>query len=124
MSNPIQDKATEWWQLISGEETAESYKNFFKLTWKILAETVLLLWLLLCFVLVAIGWVWNNSSKVTETVSELKGRASQNENSNLMADAAVKLWEASQTGAANAVAKARKRLDLPELRKQRKKKRQ
>ncbi|MGB7413948.1 MAG: hypothetical protein WA902_07045 [Thermosynechococcaceae cyanobacterium] len=115
MSNPIQDKATEWWQLISGEETAESYKNFFKLTWKILKETALLLWLMLCFVLVAIGWVWNNSSKVTETVSELKGRANQNENSNLMADTAVKLWEASQSGAANAVAKARKRLDLPEI---------
>lgn len=115
MSNPIQEKATEWWQLISGEETAEAYKNFFKLTWKILKETVLLLWLLLCFVLVAIGWVWNNSSKVTESVSELRGRASQNENGNLMADAAVKLWEASQTGASNAVAKARKRLDLPEI---------
>ncbi len=114
MSNPIKDKATDWWKLISSKETADSYKNFFKLTWTILKETALMIWLLLCFVLVSIGWVWNNSSKVSESVSELRSKVDQKPDGNVMAEAAVRFWEASQTGASNALATARKQLNLPE----------
>jgi hypothetical protein len=114
MSNPIQDKATEWWQLISDKETADSYKSFFQLTWKILKETALLVWLLLCFVLVSVGWVWHNSSKVTESVSDLRTKVDQKSDSNMLSEAAVKFWEASQTTVSNALATARKQLNLPE----------
>jgi hypothetical protein len=114
MSNPIKDKATEWWQLISDKETADSYKSFFQLTWKILKETALLVWLLLCFVLVSVGWVWNNSSKVTESVSDLRTKVDQKSDGNMISEAAVKFWEASQTTASNALANARKQLNLPD----------
>lgn len=112
-SNPIKEKATEWWQLISKKETADSFKDFFSLTWNILKETALLVWLLLCSVLVAIGWVWDNSSKVSESVSDLQSKAKQPDG-NMAAEAATKLWTASQTSAANALATARKQLNLPE----------
>ncbi|MEO0377512.1 MAG: hypothetical protein AAF329_23510 [Cyanobacteria bacterium P01_A01_bin.17] len=111
-SSPIKDKATDWWQLISGEDTAKVYQDFFKRTWTILKETALLLWLLLCGVLVSVEWIWNSSSRVTESVSDL-AKSNNNPESNTMSEAGTKLWTGIQKGASGSIAKAREQLQMP-----------
>ena len=58
MSNQIQTQAAKVWETIAAPETGATYQKTGVLTWTILKETGLLLWLIVCLVLVAGEWIW------------------------------------------------------------------
>ncbi|MDX2229624.1 MAG: hypothetical protein NW220_08300 [Leptolyngbyaceae cyanobacterium bins.349] len=57
----IKAQADKLWQLISNPSTGDAYKQTLALTWTILKETGLLLWLVICLVLVLGDWFWKYS---------------------------------------------------------------
>lgn len=57
----IKTQANQLWQLISNPATGATYKQTVGLTWSILKETGLLLWLIVCLVLVLGDWFWKYS---------------------------------------------------------------
>jgi hypothetical protein len=59
--NRISTQAAKLWQLITSPDTANSYKTALLLTWDILKETALLIWLVICLVLVAFEWIWKTA---------------------------------------------------------------
>jgi hypothetical protein len=61
--NRIQIQAAKLWQLLSAPDTFASYKKAALMTWDILRETLILLWLVVCLVLVVAEWFWSTSIK-------------------------------------------------------------
>lgn len=57
----IKAQADKLWQLISNPSTGAAYQQTLALTWSILKETGLLLWLVICLVLVLGDWFWKYS---------------------------------------------------------------
>lgn len=57
----IRDQAAKFWQTLSAPETLTTYQEAGAVTWRILQELGLLLWLVLCLGLVAVDWFWKNS---------------------------------------------------------------
>lgn len=51
-------------QLLFSSETGATYKKAFVLTWDILRETGILLWLIICLVFVGGEWFYHNSVKL------------------------------------------------------------
>lgn len=61
MSNQISSQANKLWQILSAPSTAATYQQALSTTWTIIKETGLLVWLILCLVLIAADWFWENS---------------------------------------------------------------
>lgn len=59
----IQKQASELWDLLFSEETADTYQNALNLTGTILKETAQLLWLIVCSVFVFGAWLADTSMK-------------------------------------------------------------
>ncbi|HEY9737075.1 MAG TPA: hypothetical protein V6D06_12365 [Trichocoleus sp.] len=57
----IKDQASKLSQLLLAPETGATYTRTLTLTWAILRETGLLVWLGICLVFVGADWFWNNS---------------------------------------------------------------
>jgi len=57
----IKAQADKLWQLLSNPSTGAAYQQTLALTWSILKETGLLLWLIVCLVLVVGDWFWKYS---------------------------------------------------------------
>jgi hypothetical protein len=57
----IKDQASKVGQLVFAAETGEAYRQTLLLTWKILRETALLIWLIICLVFVGAEWFWNTA---------------------------------------------------------------
>jgi cytoskeletal protein RodZ len=57
----IKDQASRVNRLVFSANTGATYKKTLTLTWDILRETGILLWLTICLVFVGIEWFWKNS---------------------------------------------------------------
>ncbi|MBF2027042.1 MAG: hypothetical protein IGS48_09790 [Oscillatoriales cyanobacterium C42_A2020_001] len=57
----LKAQADKLWQLLANPATGEVYQKTLALTWSILKETGLLLWLVICLVLVLGDWFWKYS---------------------------------------------------------------
>ena len=57
----IKIQANKVGELVFSADTGVTYKKAFVLTWNILRETGLLLWLVICFVFVGGEWFWKTS---------------------------------------------------------------
>ncbi|NEQ32203.1 MAG: hypothetical protein F6K04_14580 [Leptolyngbya sp. SIO4C5] len=60
----IRAQATKLWELIFAAETAATYQKALALTWDILKQTALLLWLLVCLVFVLLAWLGEYAKKL------------------------------------------------------------
>jgi hypothetical protein len=61
MKNPIFAQINKLRQIVSASETLNTYTQAIVLTWTILKETGILLWLILCLVIVGFDWFWTQS---------------------------------------------------------------
>ncbi len=66
----IKVQASKVSQLIFATDTAGTYQKALSLTWDILRETALLIWLAICLVFVGGEWLWNTAIDLGQ-----KGRA-------------------------------------------------
>lgn len=57
----IKEQASKVSQLIFATDTAGTYQKALSLTWAILRETALLVWLVICLVFVGGEWLWNTA---------------------------------------------------------------
>ncbi|MBD2464804.1 hypothetical protein H6G89_27765 [Oscillatoria sp. FACHB-1407] len=114
MSNQISSQASKVWNIVSDPATADVYKRTGSVTWTILRETGILLWLIICLVLVAFDWFWTNSiwagQRTRAWVNDLTSTGSDR----LPSEAGKAILTVSKTGFASAIAQAREQLGLPE----------
>lgn len=127
MSSPLEIQAKAWVETISSEETLSSYQavaqtlitavkalwDAIKVTWNIIKETGKLLWLFVCFGLVASDWLWDSGTRLVEKAKGLTSDVGDPKSETYFADAGKALLEASKTGAVKAVSQAREQLGLP-----------
>ena len=127
MSNPLEIQAKVWVDTISSEETVSTYRSVFqtlvtsvkalwdaiKVSWQIIKETGKLLWLFICFGLVAFDWIWDGGSRLVEKAKNVTADAGDPKSDTYFADAGKALLDASKNSAVNAVAQAREQLGLP-----------
>ncbi|HEY9646555.1 MAG TPA: hypothetical protein V6C88_09310 [Chroococcidiopsis sp.] len=114
MSKQISAQATKLWQVLSASSTLETYKQTITVTWQILKETALLLWLVVCLVLVAYDWI---GTTAVLTGRRLKTWYAQLQNANtdqLASQTGQTLLQVGKTSFASTVALAREQLGLPE----------
>lgn len=57
----IQAQAAKVLQLITSADTFATYQNAVAVTWRILVEAALLVWLTICLVVVVFEWGWQTS---------------------------------------------------------------
>lgn len=113
----IKDQASKVSQLLLAPETGATYTRTLTLTWAILRETGLLVWLAICLVFVGTDWFWNNSiqlgrkarvwynglsEKADETTSQPLGTTGQS------------LLEVGRSGANYLLTQARAQLGIKE----------
>lgn len=114
MSNQISSQATKVWQIISAPDTATTYQQALSVTWTILREAAILVWLVLCLVLVAFDWFWTNSIYAGRRARLWVESFDQQDTNQMASEAGKALVTTSKNSLAFAISQARERLGLPE----------
>jgi hypothetical protein len=104
-------------EILLAPETGAAYTKTLTLTWTILRETGILVWLVICLAFVGTDWFWNNSIDLGR-----KARVWYNGLSEKAEDTATQplgttgqsLLEVGKSGTAYLLAQARKQLGLKE----------
>lgn len=112
MSQEIRTKLSDWWQLISAQETLETFTKFFVLTWKILKDTIILIGFLILFVFVYAGLVWDKGTQLGQTFKQWRAQVDAEPDSQWVAEAGKALWESTKTLAGEAFDKAKAQLGM------------
>jgi hypothetical protein len=110
----IKEQATKFWQIVSAAETAKTYQQAAGLTWQIIKELGLLLWLVLCLVLVAGDWFWKNSILAGRRFRQWINNLEQPSPDRMVSQAGQALLSASKGSVNVTLSKARSELGLPE----------
>ena len=113
MSQQISSQANKFWQLLTAPGTLDTYRQAVNLTWSILKEAALLIWLVLCLVLVLGDWFWEKSVGLgRQTRMWVSGL--QTVNTDQMASSAGKaIVSAGKNSLTYTIAQAREQLGLP-----------
>ncbi len=104
-------------QLIFSSETGETYKKTLVLTWNILRETGILIWLVICLAFVGGEWFYRNSVQLGRNTRDWyntlgdRGDASEAESAVSTGEA---LLSSVQSGTTYLLSRARKQLGIPE----------
>lgn len=114
MSTQIQSQAAKVWQMVSDPQTIATYKNVAFLTWEILTETLRLLWLVLCLVLVVGDWIWRTGIQSGHNFRNWINGISQTSPDHLMTQTGQALLTVGKTSIELALSNARTQLGLPE----------
>lgn len=95
----IKAQADKLWQLVSNPSTGNAYKQTLALTWSILKETGLLLWLVVCLVLVLGDWFWQYSFTAGQNarvwLNELQTKSASDASSSEAAPSSGNFWAAT-----------------------------
>lgn len=114
MSNQIKNQADKLWQTLSAPTTLSTYQQTLNLTWKILTEAALLLWLVLCLVLVFFDWFGNTAIDLGRRSKLWFDNLQTAETDQIASDTGKALLEVGKTGIASTLSLARAQLGLPE----------
>lgn len=114
MSSQIKTQADKLWQTLSAPTTLSTYQQALNLTWKILTETALLLWLVLCLVLVFFDWFGNTAIALGRRSKDWFDNLQTSKTDQIASDTGKALLEVGKTGVASALSLARAQLGLPE----------
>ncbi|NET32649.1 MAG: hypothetical protein F6K19_11650 [Cyanothece sp. SIO1E1] len=116
--NSIQSQAAKLWQLLFESDTGATYQKALRLTWEIIKETALLIWLVLCLGLVGITGTWDLAVK---SVADLQGWVKQLDEptpqkiaAEVASGVSEKLKWVSSSGLSQAVSSAKQQLGLPD----------
>lgn len=115
----IRTQANKLGSLLADSETRQIYGRTLQLTWQILRETALLLWLVVCLLLVGLNWGWNASIQAGRGfrawTSDLKpSEESDPLSSANLSDVGQNLLSAGAAGANFLVRQAREQVGLPQ----------
>lgn len=113
----IKDQASKLSQLLLAPETGATYTRTLTLTWAILRETGLLVWLVICLAFVGTDWFWNNSIQLGRKARVWYNGLSEKADtttSQPLGTTGQSLLEAGKSGANYLLAQARAQLGLKE----------
>ncbi|MEO0455484.1 MAG: hypothetical protein AAF152_02730 [Cyanobacteria bacterium P01_A01_bin.114] len=115
----VQAQASKLGKLLFEPKTADAYKTVLALTWQIIKETGLLLWLLICSGFIVGAWIGDNALRTGRNLRAWVDSQSQPqaevEPAEKMAATGKALLEASQTGANYLLNQAREQLGLEKV---------
>ena len=116
MENRIQQQATKVWQAASEPGVIGAYTQALTLTWNLIKEVAILVWLVLCLVLVAGDWLWINGKAAISNLQTWFSRMKEVETTEVASDAGKVLANVSKQGATAIVSYAKTQLGLQEER--------
>lgn len=110
----IKNQSSKVSELLFAPETGATYKKTVVLTWDILRETGILLWLIICLVFVGGEWFWKNSIRLGKgTRSWYEGlKESGQEESKSASEMGQSVMAALGTGTANLLYQAKQQLGI------------
>lgn len=111
--NRLKEQFQKLWATLTGEETLPTYRQALDLTWQILKETLILLWLVLCLVVVAGEWVWNGAIALINQSKTVLEKAKETSSDQMVTDTGKALLTASTDSVAFAIDRAKEQLGLP-----------
>jgi hypothetical protein len=111
--NRLKEQFQKLWATLTGQETLPTYRKALDLTWQILKETLVLLWLVLCLVVVAGEWVWNGAIAVVNQGKTVLDKAKDTSSDQMVTDTGKALLTASSDSVAFAIDRAKEQLGLP-----------
>ncbi|MBW4521186.1 MAG: hypothetical protein KME16_15990 [Scytolyngbya sp. HA4215-MV1] len=112
--NTIREQFTKLWQLLSNSETGTNYQKTLGNTWQILRETLKLAWLILCFGLVMLAWLWNVAIQGGQSLRSWLNGIEEPTANRVLSEAGKVLLTAGQTTTTSLVSQARSQLGIPE----------
>lgn len=117
MTSPVSTQANKLWQLLTASSTAAAYQQAFQVTKTIVLETLQLLWLLVCLVLVAGEWFWHQSIATGKATRNWVNDLTEPKTSTESGQTLEQMWErfaaSAQSNGSALLAKAKAQLDLP-----------
>lgn len=115
MSSKIQAQATKFWQAVVSAETVNAYTKALDVTWTILKEAAILLWLVVCLVLVAFDWSYDTATSAgRNTRNWWDGISQKGDSSEIATETGKQLVEASKASLFSTISQARSQLGLPD----------
>lgn len=113
----IKQQANTVSQLVFSPDTGQTYKKTLLLTWNILRETGILIWLVICLVFVGGEWFYRNSVQLGRSARNWYNNLGETEGKS-EAEAATSTGEALltsvQSGTAYLLSRARQQLGIPD----------
>lgn len=110
----IKGQAAKVGELVFASETGAAYQKTLGLTWNILRETAILLWLVVCLLFVGVEWFWQSATtlgkKARSWYETLSQPSPQEEKS--FSEMGQSLWGTVQNGAAVLLYQAKQQLGI------------
>jgi uncharacterized membrane protein YdfJ with MMPL/SSD domain len=114
MNQQISSQASKLWQTLSAPHTVENYKQALAVTWNILKEAGVLIWLVFCLFLVAIDWFWTFSINAGRNFRTwINSFDNESDSSQIASQVGKNLLGSSSAAMQYAVTQARQQLGLP-----------
>ncbi|MGB3496165.1 MAG: hypothetical protein WBA57_25785 [Elainellaceae cyanobacterium] len=114
MTQKIRSQATQFWTVLASSETLDTYQKAADLTWQIIKEGALLIWLVLCLVLVGLDLGAEKAIATGRSTRTWLNSIQENDSNQLATDTKQKLITAGKTRMTTAIAQARQQIGLPE----------
>ncbi|MEO1403609.1 MAG: hypothetical protein AAFV72_20520 [Cyanobacteria bacterium J06635_1] len=114
----VKAQASKVGKLLFDPKTAETYQAVLALTWQIIKETALLLWLLICSGFIVGAWIGDHALRAgrnLRTWIDSQGEQADVEPAEKMAATGKALLDASQNGANFLLNQAREQLGLEKM---------
>ncbi|OLP17288.1 hypothetical protein BST81_15840 [Leptolyngbya sp. 'hensonii'] len=112
MENRIQPQIAKVWQSLTDPSVLDTYRQTVAVTWKLLKELVLLVWLLLCLVLVLGDWFWANSILAGRNFRDWLNSRKEVDSQELASNAGKALLNAGVSSVFSIMATARNQVGL------------
>jgi hypothetical protein len=112
VSYQLQSQVSAWWKIVSSQETFSTYQKTIQITWKILQETVKLLWLFLCLGLVLFTWLWDTTQHSGQQLKAWVNSIPEPKAEHIWAEARTRLIALSRTSTTALIAQAREQLGI------------
>ena len=113
MSSKIQAQATKFWQSIVSADTINAYTKALHVTWTIIKEAAILLWLVVCLVLVVFDWGYDVATSAGRNTRTWWNGLSKVDSNDIASETGKQLVAASKASLSSTISQARSQLGLP-----------
>ncbi|MCG8366914.1 MAG: hypothetical protein MJA27_26725, partial [Pseudanabaenales cyanobacterium] len=110
----IQAQAAKLWRLFFSSDTAANYQKTLTLTWNILKESVVFVWLLLCLVFVLVDWIWKNSVQLGQNLRNWYDNFDEPSPNNLLRATGKAVLSAGEVSFSYMLSQAKQQLGIEE----------
>jgi hypothetical protein len=114
MSNRFLAQLSKLQQLLAAPETFGAYRQVVTVTYSILKECLILVWLTVCLVLVVFDWMGTSAVATGQRSKNLLENLKEVNSEDLAADTGKSILSAGKAGLAYTVSQAREQLGLSE----------